>query len=142
MSIATHVIKIKGSFDKTLWKEKELEQYVVLKIENQIQESFNADLDLLEIKDDKIEIWVLIFAYPSEVKKDIISKWICDNIIEKGLKVDNFTFEVLVNLTERDWRYNPFVTIPMRYKGMKMEINMGKLKEINKDGEYVYKKNM
>ena len=132
MTIATHVVKIKGTFDEKIWNEKKLEEYVDSKIENEIQESFNTDLELFNVTDNKIEVWILISAFPSEVKEDIIGKWIQDHIVEEGLKIDDFEFRKLVDVTERDWRYNRFITIPTRYKGMKMKKTMGKLKEIEK----------
>jgi hypothetical protein len=132
MSVATHIVKIKGTFDEKIWDERKLEEYVDFKIENEINETFNTDLDLYDIVGNHIEIWVLIFGYPSEVDDYAIDKWIRDHITEDGLKVDSFEFKKLVDLTEKYWRYEPFITIPIRYKCMKMKKTMGKLKEIEK----------
>lgn len=127
MSVATHVVKIKGAFDEKIWDEKKIEDYVDYKIENEINETFNTDLELYNITGNNIEIWVFIFAYPSEVDNGIIDKWIKDHIKENGLKVDSFEFRKLVDITEEEWKYRPFIKIPMRYKGIKMKKVVGKL---------------
>ena len=128
MPIATHVIKVKGTFDEKIWNEKKIEDYVDYKIENDIDETFSTDLELYSITDNNIEIWVLIFAYPSEVSNDIVDKWIKNHIKEEGLKVDSFTFEVLVDMTE-ELRYIRSIQIPTRFKGLKMKKTIGKLGE-------------
>jgi hypothetical protein len=127
MSIATHVIKIKGTFDETIWNEKKLEYYIDHKIESEIDETFNTDLELYDVTCNKIEIWVLIFAFPSEVSDDIIGKWIKNHIREDGLKVNSFEFEKLVDITEEVCKCGPFIHIPMRYKGIKIRKTVGKL---------------
>ena len=134
MSVVTHVVKIKGAFDEKIWDEKKIEDYVDYKIENEINETFNTDLELYNITGNNIEIWVFIFAYPSEVDNGIIDKWIKNHIKEEGLKVDSFEFEKLVDITEEEWKYRPFIKIPMRYKGIKMKKVVGKLlKNMNND---------
>jgi hypothetical protein len=132
MSIATHVIKVKGTFDEKIWNEKKLEEYVDLKIENEINESFDTDLELYNVSGNKIEIWILLFGYPSEVKNEVIDKWINDHIVEEGLKVESFEFEKLVDITKKEWKHRPFIYIPTRFKGLKMKKTMGKLEEIKK----------
>ena len=127
MPVATHIIKLKGTFDEKIWDEKKIEDYVDYKIENEIDETFSTDLELYNITGNKIEIWVFIFAYPSEVSDKIIDKWIKDHIKENGLKVDSFEFRKLVDITEEEWKYRPFIKIPMRYKGIKMKKVVGKL---------------
>ena len=126
MPIATHIIKIKGTFDEKIWNEKKIEDYVDYKIENDIDETFSTDLELYNITGNNIEIWVLIFAYPSEVSDDIIDKWIKSHIKEEGLKVDSFTFEVLVDITE-ELRCTRNIQIPTRFEGLKMKKTVGKL---------------
>lgn len=126
MPVATHVIKIQGTFDKQSWNEKKIEDYVDYKIENEIDETFSTDLELYNIIDNKIEIWVLIFAYPSEVSNEIIGKWIKNHIKEEGLKVDSFEFEILVDIT-KEVKYMRHIQIPTRFKGIKTEKTVGKL---------------
>lgn len=121
MSIATHIIKIKGTFDEKLWNEKKIEDYVDHKIENEIDETFNIDIELFKITGNNIEIWVFIFAFPSEVDNGIIDKWIKDHIKEEGLKVESFEFEKLVDITVDLLRQGPFINIPTRFKGIKMK---------------------
>ena len=89
--------------------------------------TFSTDLELYNITGNKIEIWVFIFAYPSEVSDKIIDKWIKDHIKENGLKVDSFEFRKLVDITEEEWKYRPFIKIPMSYKGTTMKKVEGKL---------------
>lgn len=125
MSIATHIVKVKGTFDEKLWNEKKIEDYVDYKIENDIDETFNTDLELFNITGNNIEIWVFIFAFPSEVDNGIIDKWIKDHIIDEGLKVESFEFEKLVDITEEKWKYRPYIKIPTRYKGIKMKKKIG-----------------
>jgi len=131
MPVATHLVKIKGSFDEKIWDKKRIEDYVDYKIENEIDETFSTDLELYNIIDNNIEIWIFIFGYPSEVDNRIIDKWIKDHIKEEGLKVDSFEFEMLVDVTKFGWEYRPFIQIPMRYKGIKMKKTVGKLRETN-----------
>lgn len=131
MPVATHLVKIKGSFDEKIWNKKKIEDYVDYKIENEMDETFSTDLELYDIIDNNIEIWVLMFAYPSEVDNRIIDKWIKDHIKEEGLKVDSFEFEMLVDVTKFGWKHRPSIQIPMRYKGLKMKKTVGKLREAN-----------
>ena len=118
MPVATHIIKLKGAFDEKIWGEKKIEDYVDYKIENEIDETFSTDLELYNITGNNIEVWVFIFAYPS---------WIKDHIKEEGLKVDSFEVKKFVDITEEEWKYRPFIKIPMRYKGIKMKKVVGKL---------------
>ncbi len=127
MSIATHIVKIKGTFDEKLWNEKKIEDYVDYKIENEIDETFNTDLELINITDNNIEIWVFIFAFPSEVDNRIIDKWIKDHIKEEGLKVESFEFKQLVDITVDLLKQKSFINIPMRFKGIKSKKTLGKI---------------
>ncbi len=129
MSVATHIIKIKGTFDKKIWNEKKIENYIFYKIENDIDETFNTDLELCNIIGNNVEVWIFIFAFPSEVDNGIIDKWIKDHIKEEGLKVESFEFEKLVDVTKDLSRQRPFINIPKRYKGIKTKKIIGKIGE-------------
>lgn len=111
MTIATHVIKIRGIFDENIWKEDELKNYVASKIKKEIYHTFHADLELFQVDGDKIEIWIYISAYPSEVTNNIIGKWIVDHIKEEGITANDFEFEMIVDITKKD-ENKFFVLIP------------------------------
>lgn len=119
MPIATHIVKVRGTFDEKIWNEKKLNNYVDNKIKNDIDKSFNTDLELFRIDPgNKIEVWVLIFAFPSEVSMGIIDRWIKNNIKEEGLNVDNFEFRILFDMideNEEDRRHIHIIDIPTRY---------------------------
>ncbi len=99
MSIATHLIKIKGTFDKNIWgydveKLNEiLKEFVKTKIKFEIDSYYHADLELFIIDDNKIDVWVFISALPSCVSKNIIGKWLKDHINKEGITVSDFEIE-------------------------------------------------
>lgn len=115
MSVATHLVKVRGTFDEKIWNEKKLRDYVGNKIKNSIDKTFNTDLELFDIDGNNIEVWVLIFAFPSEVGMTIIDKWIKGNIIEDGLNVDSFEFRILFDMTKDDEENRRYIMIPTRY---------------------------
>ena len=115
MVIATHIIKIRGTFDENIWKGKNaLKDYTKNKIKSEIDPSFHADLELFKIDGNKIDVWVYIHAFPSEVKRGIIEKWIQGHIVEEGITVNDFEFEIVINLTEYGLEDNKqfFINIP------------------------------
>lgn len=91
MLVATHLIKIKGTFNKNIWGYDEeklndiLKEYVKTKIKFEIDSCYHADLELFKIDDDKIEVWVFINALSSCVSKDIIEKWLNNHINDEGI---------------------------------------------------------
>lgn len=99
MVIATHLIKIKGSFDQRNWTEKKLEEFVKQKIKK-IDPSFHADLELFQVQDGNIEVWVYISAFPSEVSEFIVSVWIKTHLKEDGVEVKKFEIKVITNVIE------------------------------------------
>jgi hypothetical protein len=113
MTVATHRIKIFGSFEKKKWDENKIKKYVRKKIICNINDSFHTNLELFKIIEDKIEVNVLIFALPSEVSNEIIEKWLKQNITEDGITVMHFSIEKLVDITENGWRNIPFINIPL-----------------------------
>ncbi len=108
MRIATHLIKIKGTFDNK-WKEKELRDYVKDKIK-EIESFYHTDLELFKVDDNKIEVWVYIHALPSEAKRNIIDKWLKDHIKEEGITIIYFDIEEKFNLCYP--KNDPFILIP------------------------------
>lgn len=99
MNIATHLIKIKGKFDKNIWTEEELKNYVKSKIGGDIQSFYHADLELFGIEDEVINVWVFVSALPSKVSKDIIDKWLDNRIKEEGITVTDVEIEERFDLT-------------------------------------------
>jgi hypothetical protein len=111
MVIATHIIKIKGSLD-TWNDEKKIQEYVEDKINNEIDTSFHTYLELLKITGNRIDIWVYIHAFPSEVTNDIIKKWIREHIKDEGISLD-FEFEMIFDLTDKNcWKNTHIMRIP------------------------------
>ncbi|MBU4338998.1 hypothetical protein KKD57_05600 [Patescibacteria group bacterium] len=99
MVIATHLIKIKGDFDVRKWTEKKLEEYVRQKIK-EIDSSFHTDLELFQIQDNNIKVWVYISALPSEVSDKIVGDWIKTHLKEEGIETKEFKIKVIFNITE------------------------------------------
>ena len=93
MTVATHLIKVKGIFDDKKWTEKQLENFVNDKINNEIESIYHPDLELFQINDKIIEVWIYVHALLSEVSEEIIRRWIKDHIKEEGLTVENLAIE-------------------------------------------------
>jgi len=98
MVIATHIIKINGKFDKNIWTKEKLEVYVRSKIECDIEKLYYADLELFNVDNEIINVWVFVSALPSEVTRDIVGKWIKDHITEEGITMTEFEIEERYNL--------------------------------------------
>lgn len=119
MSIATHLVKVNGTFDPEKWTEKMLKSYVREKIkvketikfvtgfpsegtneivENGIFITFHPDLELFRVEKNTIKVWVFITGFPSEVTDKIVEKWLSDNIKEDGLKVESFEIKEMAKL--------------------------------------------
>jgi len=108
MNIATHLIKIRGTFDKDMWKEEELKDYVKSKIKNEIESVLHPDLELFKTDKSTAEIWVYISTLPSEATRDVIDKWLEDHITEQGLTVVDFEVEEMSGLHSQE---NKFVVL-------------------------------
>lgn len=111
MVVATHVVKVRGSFDKNIWDEEKLRKYVRRKIICNIYDVLYPNLILFKVDNDKIEVRVYVHGYSSEVTKDIIKKWIDKNIVEEGLTVEDFEYEMMVDITKYGWKDKPFINI-------------------------------
>ena len=105
MNIATHLIKIRGTFDKDIWKEEELKDYVKSKIKKEIENVLYPDLELFKVDKDTAEVWVFISALPSEVTRDVIYKWLEYHITEKGLSIIDFEVEERCNLLDQNNKF-------------------------------------
>lgn len=102
MVLATHLIKIKGRFDKNKWTEKKLKKYVKQKIKK-IEPSFHADLadlELFQIQDSNIDVWVFVSGYPSEIDDTIVGDWIKTHLKEEGIEIKEFEIKVIIDVTE------------------------------------------
>jgi len=104
MHIATHIIKIKGTYDSS-WDEKKLRAYVDLKIKNEIEDVLHPSLDLFEAKDGSVDVWVFITGLPSEASYKVVERWIKDHIKENGLSVTEFTVEMIFNMCSSDNKF-------------------------------------
>jgi hypothetical protein len=104
MHIVTHIIKIKGTFDSS-WDKEKLRAYVELKIKNEIEHVLHPDLELFEIKDSIVDVWVFITALPSEATYKVVEKWIKYHIKEDGLSVTEFIVEMISNLCSSETKF-------------------------------------
>ena len=104
MHIATHIIKIKGTFDSS-WDKKKLRAYVDLKIKTEIEDVLHPSLDLFEAKDGIVDVWVFITALPSEATYKVVDTWIKDHIKEDGLYITEFTLEMIFNMCSSDTKF-------------------------------------
>ncbi len=104
MHIATHLIKIKGTFDSS-WDEKKLRAYVDLKIKTEIEDVLHPSLELFEAKDGSVDVWIFITALPSEATYRVVEKWIKDHIKEEGLSITEFTVEMISNMCNPDTKF-------------------------------------
>lgn len=102
MAFATHLIKIEGSFDVQKWTEEKLREYVNEKISTEICSFYHTEIELFQIKDNNVEIWVYISALPSEATNEIIEKWIKDHIKEDGIKIKEFKVKGIINPLDPD----------------------------------------
>lgn len=119
MVVATHVIKVRGTFDRDIWNEDKLRKYVRRKIICDMDDSFHTHLELFKIDRDngdgnkgRVYVWVYIYALPSEVDRKVIKKWIDEHIIEEGLAVEEFEFNMMVDTTKNGWKERSFINMP------------------------------
>lgn len=99
MPIGTHVIKIKGEFDKSNWNEEKLKELVRTKIKKEIDKFYCTDLELFHIdeKEEKgiIDVWVFIEFVGADIStvKTNAEKWLNDHLKEekeKGITIKDF----------------------------------------------------
>lgn len=95
MAFATHIIKIKGRFDAQKWTEEKLRSYVNEKISNEIKSFYHTNIELFQVQENNIEVWVYISALPSEAK--LIEEWIENHIKEEGIIIKGFKVEEMMN---------------------------------------------
>lgn len=97
MTIATHLIKIKGTVKDGKKREDEIKKYVKDKIHNEIDSIFHPDLELFRIDDDNnVDVWVYVCGLVGSIKY-IVEKWLKNHITEEGIDVKNFDIEELKN---------------------------------------------
>lgn len=103
MYTATHLIKIKGKFDKNIWGYEDnilnetLKEYIKTKIKFEIDSYYHTDLELFKIDDDNIDVWIYLSTPQSCVSRDIIEKWLNDHINEEGIIATDFEIEERAN---------------------------------------------
>lgn len=119
MVVATHVMKVRGTFGRNIWNEEKLKKYVRRKIICEIDDSFHTHLELFKIDNDddggdkgRVDVWVYLYALPSEVDRKAIEKWIDEHIIEEGLVVEEFEFNMMTDTTKNGWKDRPFINMP------------------------------
>lgn len=94
MAVATHLIKIKGTFDDKKWTEEQLKNYVNDKTKGSIEIFYHPDLELFQVKDMSIEVWIYISDLSSpKLLEKIVGDWLKKHIKEDGLTVDSFEIE-------------------------------------------------
>ena len=94
MAIATHLIKIKGTFDDKKWTDEQLRNFVNNKIKDEIESFYHPDLELFLTKDRSIEVWAYISDLTSlKLLEKNIRDWLENHIKEEGLTVDNVEIE-------------------------------------------------
>jgi phenylacetate-coenzyme A ligase PaaK-like adenylate-forming protein len=109
MAIATHLIKIKGYTNMEKWTKEKIKEYIKKKMKNEIESFYHPDLELLNIKDNDIEVWAYISALPSEAKEDVIEKWLNNHIKEDDFIIKDFEVIETGNLVSGN---NFFVYLP------------------------------
>lgn len=92
MTFATHLIKIRGTFDREIWSEEKLRKYVDDKIECEIDNDYcHPDVENFHIHaKNKIDVWVFVscIGYPETIL-NMAKEWLKNHITEDGLKVEN-----------------------------------------------------
>jgi len=97
MAIATHLIKVKGTVIDGKKREKEIKDYVLEKINNEIEGMFHADLELFHIDDDDTtEVWVYVSGLSGSIDYTV-EQWLKNHIKEEGIEVKDFDIEELPN---------------------------------------------
>jgi len=94
MAIATHLIKIKGTFDDKTWTDEKLRCLVRDKINDEIESIYHPDLELFHIDDRSIEVWAYISDFaPLKLLEKNVRDWLKNHIKEEGLNIDNIEIE-------------------------------------------------
>lgn len=94
MVIATHLIKVKGTFDDKKWTYEKLRNFVGYKIKDEIENIYHPDLELFQIKDSIIEVWIYIRdSAPLRFLDKTIRDWLNNHIKEEGLIVESIKIE-------------------------------------------------
>jgi hypothetical protein len=97
MPFATHLIKVRGNFSPE-WTEDRLREYVNRKIKEEIDDYFSTQIELFEINNNVIDVWVFISALIETNRiKEMVDKWLREHVKEEGLTVENY--EVIEILT-------------------------------------------
>lgn len=94
MAVATHLIKIKGTFDNKKWTGEQLKNFVNDKINDDIESIYHPDLELFHVENRYIEVWVYISnSVPLELLEKDVRDWLKNHIKEDGIAIDNIEIE-------------------------------------------------
>lgn len=94
MAVATHLIKIRGTFDNKKWTEEQLRCLVRDKIKDEIEDIYHPDLELFRVEDRSIEVWAYISDFaPLELLEKNVRDWLKNHVEEEGLTVENLEIE-------------------------------------------------
>jgi len=89
MPFATHLIKVRGEFSPE-WTEERLEEYVNRKIKEEIDDYFSTQIELFEINNNIIDVWVFISALiKTDQIKEMVDRWLREHVKEEGLTIKN-----------------------------------------------------
>jgi hypothetical protein len=110
MVVATHLIKVKGEFNTSIWNSYTLKSYVMNKIQ-EIDYSLHPDLELFDVKNNNINVWIYLSALPSEVSRKIVDEWAFKHISEEGLIVKEISIEVIFDMTKQHQHENKMKVI-------------------------------
>lgn len=87
MSFATHLIKVKGE-SSSEWTEERLKEYVNRKIKYEIDDYYEAQIELLDVRDNTIEVWVFVSALmETAYLKEMVDKWLQGHVGDEGITV-------------------------------------------------------
>ncbi len=93
MALATHLIKIKGTFDERMWTIEKIKKLIQKKIKEEIMDIYHAEVEKFRVSENTVEVWVLVSALPSEVTNEIIDKWLSDHMKERGIEIKKFSVD-------------------------------------------------
>lgn len=100
MSFATHLIKVKGEFSSE-WTEERLKEYVNSKIKYEIDDYYSAQIELLGIRENTIEVWVFVSAImETAYLKEMVDRWLQGHVGDEGITVKSS--EIVEMLTTED----------------------------------------
>lgn len=93
-TMASHLIKVKGVFKKK-WDKHQIERYIKAKIEKEINDYYEAELELLKVEENRIEVWVFIATVGyCETIKEWANEWLEHHITQSPDEVERGISEI------------------------------------------------